>query len=200
MNMRINVITITLKRKPIGRSHQPEIKAKLLETCTEFCLQHGLPNQIDPLASATGTSARMLVYHFGTRDDLLREILVRARQRQIETFTQLLAPRNRESYLETLANAWKAISGRPGQPYLRIFTRLRESDGEKLWPGFKRQATTDWLPPLTAGLTSIGRPELATLVLAVIRGLLLDLDATGNKVRTSEAFKQFLEALDEKAQ
>jgi hypothetical protein len=39
---------------------------------------------------------------------------------------------------------------------------------ELLWPGFRREATTDWLQPLEDGMRSIGRPELGTLVLAVV--------------------------------
>ena len=41
----------------------------------------------------------------------------------------------------------------------------------------------------------MGRPELATLVLAVIRGLLMDLDATGDADRANRAFQHFLDGL-----
>lgn len=41
-------------------------------------------------------------------------------------------------------------------------------------------------------MRSIGRPELATLVLAVIHGLPMDLDATGDSTRTGRAFHDFL--------
>ena len=64
--------------------------------------------------------------------------------------------------------------------------------GEPLWPGFRRTATTDWLAPLENGLRSVGRHELATVVLAVFRGLLMDLDATGDAARTHAAFRDFL--------
>jgi hypothetical protein len=40
------------------------------------------------------------------------------------------------------------------------------------------------------------RPDLATLVLAVIRGLLMDLDATGDTTRTDRAFHDFLGAVE----
>jgi len=40
-------------------------------------------------------------------------------------------------------------------------------------------------------MRSLGRPELATVVLAVIRGLLKDLDATGDTARTDRAFHDF---------
>jgi len=92
----------------------------------------------------------------------------------------------------TLARARSGISGPPGEPYLRMFSRLHDSAGAPLWPGFRRTATTDWLAPLEDGMRSLGRPELATVVLAVIRGLLMDLDATGDTARTHRAFADFL--------
>jgi AcrR family transcriptional regulator len=134
----------------------------------------------------------MLIYHFGTRDGLLREILEQARDRQVEAFTDLMRFRPEESYIETLARAWAAISGAQGEPYLRMFNRLHDSAGEPLWPGFRRRATTDWLAPLEEGMRSLARPELATVVLAVMRGLLKDLDATGDAARTNQAFNDFL--------
>jgi AcrR family transcriptional regulator len=176
----------------MGRQRQPEIRQRLLDACTDYALEHGLPTRLGPLAAATGTSTRMLIYHFETRDGLLREILHQARRRQVNAFTGLLSLRADEAYPATLARAWSAISGPEGEPYLRIFTPLNEAAGGPLWPGFRQAATTDWLAPLEAGMASLGRPELATVVLAVIRGLLMDLNATGDSARTDRAFGAFL--------
>ena len=74
----------------MGRHPQPQIRQRLLDVCTDYALEHGLPDRLAPLAAAAGTSSRMLVYHFETRDGLLREILGRARQRQLEAFTDLV--------------------------------------------------------------------------------------------------------------
>jgi AcrR family transcriptional regulator len=179
----------------VGRRAQPEIKQRLLDACTDHALEHGLPDQLEPLAAAAGTSARMLIYHFGTRDALLRAVLAQARQRQLVTFGELLQARPNEAYAVTLERAWVTMAGPGGQPYLRMFGQLRQSTEQLLWPDFRRQATTDWLPLLEDGLRTIGRPELATLLLAVIRGLLMDLDATGDAARTDEAFRYFLDAI-----
>ncbi|MBJ7521773.1 MAG: TetR/AcrR family transcriptional regulator [Solirubrobacteraceae bacterium] len=176
----------------MGRRRQPQIRERLLDACTDYALEHGLPDRLGPFAAATGASSRMLIYHFETRDTLLREVLGRARERQVEAFSELLRLRPEEDYLVTLARAWSAISGPQGEPYLRMFSRLHDSAGEPLWPGFRRAATTDWLAPLEVGMHSLGRPELATVVLAVMRGLLMDLDATGDVARTDEAFTEFL--------
>jgi AcrR family transcriptional regulator len=180
----------------MGRQRQPKIRQRLLDACTDYALEHGLPDRLGPLASATGTSSRMLIYHFGTRDGLLREILEGARRRQLEVFTDLLRVRPEEPYTATLSKAWSAMTGPPGRPYLRMFGRLHDTAGEPLWPGFRRAATTDWLAPLEAGMASLGRPELATVVLALIRGLIMDLDATGDTARTSRAFQDFLVAIE----
>lgn len=179
----------------MGRRPQPQIRQRLLDACTDHALEHGLPDRLAPLATAAGTSNRMLIYHFGTRDGLLREVLGQARQRQVAAFNALLRPRAGEPYPATLARAWSAISGPEGEPYLRIFTRLNETAGEPLWPGFRRAATTDWLAPLEEGMRTLGRPELATVVLAVIRGLLMDLAATGDRARTDRAFEDFLRTI-----
>lgn len=183
----------------MGRRPQPQIRQALLEACTDHALEHGLPDRLGPLATAAGTSSRMLIYHFGTRDGLLREILGQARQRQVEAFTELLRVRPEEPYPATLIHAWSAMTGPHGRPYLRMFSRLHDTSGEPLWPGFRRTATTDWLAPLEEGMRSLGRPELATVVLAVIRGLLMDFDATRDAERTHQAFHDFLSTLPIKA-
>jgi AcrR family transcriptional regulator len=180
----------------MGRRLQPQIRQQLLEACTDHSLEHGLPDRLGPLAAAAGTSPRMLIYHFGTRDKLLREILNQARERQVAVFTEMLRVRDGESYLVTLRRAWPQMSGPEGEPYLRMFSRLHDTAGGELWPGFRRTATTDWLAPLERGLRTIGRPELATVVLAVIRGLLMDLDATGDSARTDRAFDDFLATIE----
>jgi AcrR family transcriptional regulator len=184
-----------VKMAAVGRRPQPEIRERLLDACTDHALAHGLPDRLGPLAEATGTSTRMLIYHFETRDKLLREILGQARQRQLDAWTGLLRLRPDEPYTTTLRRAWAGMSGPEGEPYLRIFSRLHDTAGEPLWPGFRQGATTDWLGTLEEGMASLGHPELSTVVLAVIRGLLMDLDATGDTARTDAAFAAFVETL-----
>lgn len=76
----------------MGRHKQPEIRNRILDACVDYALAHGLPDRLEPFASASGASARMLIYHFGSRDALLRETLARARQRQRDFFGQLVSP------------------------------------------------------------------------------------------------------------
>ncbi len=183
----------------MGRPKQPNISEHLLDRCTDHALEHGLPDRLQPFVDATGTSARMLLYHFGTRDELLRAVLRRARQRHLEYFAALFSVVPGESYASTLARAWVAMTGPRAQPFLRMFGQLTEQHDTSLWPGFRAKATTDWLQPLEAGLATIDRAESATLVLAIIRGLILDIDATADVDRADEAFGLLLKSLDPSA-
>lgn len=81
-----------------------------------------------------------------------------------------------------------------------MFGPLHDTAGEPLWPGFRRAATTDWREPLEEGMGSLGRPDLVTVVLAVIRGLLTDLEDTGDAARTDRAFGDFLALVDDTRQ
>ena len=179
----------------MGRHKQPEIRDRILDACVDHALAHGLPDRLEPLAAASGTSTRMLIYHFGTRDALLRETLGRARRRQRDFFGELVSARPDEPYLSTLRRAWRVMTGPAGRPYLSMFGTLRENPEQPLGPGCRREATTDWLQPFEDGMRSIGRPELGTLVLAVVRGLIMDIEATGDVSRADQAFDGFLAAL-----
>ena len=57
----------------VGRHKQPEIRDRILDACVDHALAHGLPDRLEPFVKASGCSTRMLIYHFGTRDALLRE-------------------------------------------------------------------------------------------------------------------------------
>jgi len=179
----------------VGRTKQPEIRQRLLDACTDHVLEHGVAGRLAPLAAAAGTSPRMLLYHFATKDDLLREVLREARARQRRDFGELLRRRPDEPYPATLRRTWREMTDGPARRYVAVFNPLREDADQRLWPGFRVEATTDWLEPLREGLDSMGRPELATVVLAVIRGLLTDLKATGDRDRTERAWQHFVDLL-----
>lgn len=180
----------------MGRHPQPKIADQLLDRCTDHALAFGLPDRLEPFVQATGASARMLLYHFGSRDKLFVSVLRRARQRQLASFGELLRVVPDEDYTATLWRAWLRMTSADGQPFLRMFGQLREQEERSLWPGFRRLATTDWLSPLEAGLASIGRAESSTMVLAVIRGLMMDLEATADHSRVDRAFHELLRSLN----
>ncbi|MFJ5843144.1 TetR/AcrR family transcriptional regulator [Streptomyces shenzhenensis] len=65
--------------------------------CYAYLLEHGLLGLSPrPLAAATGTSPRVLLYLFGSKDALLRELLARARRDQVTQLAAALDEQARE--------------------------------------------------------------------------------------------------------
>jgi AcrR family transcriptional regulator len=141
----------------------------------------------------------MLVYHFGTKDQLVREMLREARRRQRALVEDVLQPRPGTPYAVVLKDAWPIMISREVLPYFRLFRELHDLP-ERIspWKEFRTLAIRDWLPVAEAGLRSDGHAQpsaMATVLVAICRGLLLDLNVTGDDQRTTSAFNAFLELL-----
>jgi len=180
----------------MGRQRQPEIRARLLDGCTRHLLDHGLPvASLRTLADGLDTSPRMLIYHFGTKDALVREALIEARRRQRELFDTALRHRPGQDYADTLTAAWTTLTSEQAYRYVRLFAAVHALPPDEVpWQQFPIMAVHDWLPTLEEGLRADGHPQphtLATLVLAVARGLLLDEHATADHERATAAWAAF---------
>src|SRR5271165_1824290 len=67
----------------MARPSNPEIRTQLRERAIDYVLQHGFAKvSLRPMAKELKTNARMLVYHFGSREGLMREILLGLRERE----------------------------------------------------------------------------------------------------------------------
>jgi AcrR family transcriptional regulator len=184
----------------IGRRPQPERRVALLAACTDEVLRHGLPElTLAKMATAAGTSPRMLLYHFTTRDQLVLEALHEARRRQQEVFGGLLTPRPGVAYGTVLAEAWDRITAPELRPYLRLFGQLHDLPPDRTpWAEFRVRSVTDWLPVVEAGLSADGHPDavsLATAITAVLRGLLDDLNTTADQERTTNGLRAIAKLL-----
>src|SRR5690606_783860 len=63
---------------------------ELAEQATDYVLEHGLIGlSLRPLAAALGTSDRMLIYHFGSKDALITEVIVRSTARAVRVIESL---------------------------------------------------------------------------------------------------------------
>jgi AcrR family transcriptional regulator len=178
----------------MGRRPQPERREALLAACTDALLCHGLHGlTLAKLAQAAGTSPRMLIYHFKSRDELVLEALGEARRRQRLLFGELLAPRPGVPYGTVLASAWDRITSPELRPLLVLFAQLHDLPPDRTpWARFRVLSITDWLPTLEAGLRADGHRDavpLATAITALLRGLLGDLNTTGDHERTTAGLR-----------
>jgi AcrR family transcriptional regulator len=191
----------------MGRHADPARRNELLEAVAEYLLEHGLGDlSLRPLAQAIETSPRMLLYHFGSKEELVAAALARARERETKLLSGWAQEMGAAEDPEQLARrAWAWISDPASEPFMRLFFEVYgiALQAPNRYPGFLARAVEDWVGALTEGLREAGldRDEarnVATLVVAVVRGLLLDLLATGDRKRINAAIDSLVREIRER--
>jgi AcrR family transcriptional regulator len=168
------------------RPPDPERRAELLQRAVDYAVEHGVADlTLRPLAAALGVRPNTLVHHFGTKEQLLSEILNGVRDR-LRAMREHAADENAAAAREDALHAtWRWTSDPARQPFFRFFFEaygLALRAPERYEP-FLERVVSDWLPE--------GEEVPATLELAVQRGLLLDLLTTGDRERVQAALERF---------
>jgi AcrR family transcriptional regulator len=179
-----------------------ESRSALLERVAAYVLKHGLAElSLRPLALAVGSSPRMLLYHFGSKEGMVTAVLRAIRERQLALFDHL-----RRGEVTTPAAickaAWSYMSDPKVGPMLKLFFEtyalaLRKPDA---FPGFLESAVEDWLrfladPICTGGASPQRARAIATVILAMYRGFMLDYAATGDAERIGRAIDLWSDSL-----
>ena len=82
----------------------------LAEAATDYVLDHGLIGlSLRPLAAALGTSDRMLLYHFGSKDDLVATVLRVSNDRAVVAVRALEPARDVRTAVRTSADGGSAL-------------------------------------------------------------------------------------------
>ncbi|BBY43526.1 TetR/AcrR family transcriptional regulator [Mycolicibacterium celeriflavum] len=172
----------------MARPADLERRRELLDALVSEVAAHGIGGRsLRDLAAAVGTSHRMLLHHFGSRDDLLVAIVGEVERRQRELMRELPA---------APADAIKAMWANLRRPDLRSFERLffecyaRGVQGELPFARMLPGAVDDWLSEQPHA-----EPAMKRLGLAVVRGLLLDLVATEDLEGIDAAITAFADLL-----
>ena len=169
----------------MARLPEPHIRARLREQAVDYVLTHGIRDvALRPLARALKTNARMLIYHFGSREGLMREILAGLRERGDEQIGAWFDHAGKERTLpEFLRWYWKGMSAPAVRPSIRLIFELYALAlrHPKDYPGVLEDPLMHW-KRVTRKTTARSESDDAetTLLLAATRGLLLDLCATGD--------------------
>lgn len=150
------------------------------------------------LAQELNTSSRMLIHHFGSRDALIAAGLAHARSELLTACRSRLTAENPQDLRSLVATLRAIITDPAHRRSFRLFgevNALAQTQPQR-FPGFGRESVHDWLPQFTELLrpTSTDQTDAqaqATLALAVIRGLMLDENATQEHARVDAAFEVF---------
>jgi AcrR family transcriptional regulator len=173
-----------------------QARERLLTAALAQAMRRGIADMsLRELAAAMGTSHRMLLYHFGSREGLLTAVACAVEEAQRAEVTRLITGTVDDARL-----LWQHFSDPQLWPAERLFFELY---GQALLgrPGteeFLGNAIEPWVAAIASALTEkaglddkTARLE-ARLAVAVTRGLLLDLLATGDRSGTTEAFERYL--------
>jgi AcrR family transcriptional regulator len=175
-------------------------RQRLLEGAIEHVAANGIGElSLRGLASALGTSHRMLIHHFGSKEQLWVEIVRAVEKRERDLLLENVSRADRLPS-EAIRSSWQRVSDPALWPNERLFFELygQALQGRAHTVEVLDGIVTDWVEPV-AQISAEGgmAPELARaharLGLAVTRGLLLDLLATEDVASVDEAMEAFID-------
>jgi len=169
-------------------------RRQLLDKLVEEFARGGIGDRsLRDVAAAVGTSHRMLLHHFGSREELLIAVVEEAELRQMA-----LVPEMPMDPAEGFAAMWADLR----RPELRHLERLffecysRAAQGEEPFTRIVPGAVDGWLREVEAAAAGVPYDgPMARLGLAVTRGLLLDLVATEDEAGVDAAAEVFVQLL-----
>jgi AcrR family transcriptional regulator len=175
-------------------------REELLERAYGYALEHGLASlSLRPLAEAVGSSPRVLLFLFGSKDGLVRALLDRARADELAFLRS--APAGDLAAVGGRVWVWLSAPERRGllTLWVEAYARSLVEPGGP-WGGFAARTVDDWLDLLAAAQPDPRRRSAEgaaerTAVLAVLRGAMLDVLATGDVPRTTAAVRGQLQSV-----
>jgi AcrR family transcriptional regulator len=146
---------------------------------TDYALTEGLIGlSLRPLAAALGTSDRMLLYHFGTKDGLVAAMLRESNQRSTVHVAGLPPSADLRS---AVLDLWAAVRSPEIEPCTRMYVEAAALGllGREPYASVVREANAHWMAALVAHLTRSGVPRplarrAASVVDAAFLGFQLD--------------------------
>lgn len=184
--------------RPVAHASS-EARDKLLAAVIEYVSQHGFSDlSLREVAGAIGTSHRMLIYHFGSREGLLVAVVQAVEAAQRDFLTQFAAD-PAVSPAEIMRQMWRRLAEPELWPNERLFFELYSAALQQRpgTDGFLEDIVTSWVEPMAELARQRGMdPDVARvearLGVAVSRGLLLDLLATKDRAATDAAVERYL--------
>src|SRR5215213_4063604 len=176
-------------------------RERLLAAAIEHVSQHGVGDiSLRGLAAALGTSHRMLIYHFGSREALLIEVIRTVEEQQRAALAEALRDTDAPP-AEIMRRMWARVADPALWPNERLFFEVyaQALQGSPHAVPLLDGIVDAWVEPIAALVApDVPRDEAraeARLGVAVVRGLLLDLLATGDRAAVDAAMERYIEAI-----
>jgi len=173
---------------------------RLLAATLAYAERHGVSElSLRDLARAIGTSHRMLIYHFGSKEGLLVAV-VQAVEGAQRAFLDELAAAPDLDVASAIRAMWRRFSDPSLAPSERLFfdVYVEALKGRPGMAGFLDDVVDSWVEATVRQSARLGVPEVrarvdARLGVAVMRGLILDLLATGERDALDAVLERFVD-------
>lgn len=181
----------------MSRPTEPQKKEELLERCLAAAVELGsLDSSVSTLSRKVGTSGRMLIYHFGSKQELERQIigLLEARLRDKLWSFQGASSEGANGLAQRLLEMWKHLTSPEMHGLLKLTMQLnqRAIQGDSEAQRFLEQESQKWIDSLLA-LTN--DQPVALSLFHLFQGAILDFLTTGNAQRGQQTIKAFTATL-----
>ena len=155
-------------------------REQLLDAATDHVLAEGLIGlTLRPLAAALGTSDRMLIYHFDTRDALVSAVVARTTERSTACVAALPSAPSVRAAVNRL---WEAYQTEPLRSCQSVYVQAAATGliGQEPYLSDARASNERWSAALRDYLMRSGAParrvsRIVTLVDSALYGFHLDL-------------------------
>lgn len=106
-------------------------KHVLLTALASHVLENGLNDaSLRPMAAAAGTSDRMLIYHFGSKDGLIGELLEHLAAEMAVGLDEAMPPRVAESEGALVLQSIELMRSEQFKPYVRVWLDIVSSSAQ----------------------------------------------------------------------
>jgi len=176
------------------RKADPARRSEILDAIVDYIAENGIADlSLRPLAKALGQSTFVLTYHFGDKDGLLAAALEHFEAKQRE---MLLGLGNDGPLDAVVKQYWRSITRERNLRLLRLSLQLATSGP----PQFGAQMTREWVDFAAEAFVQRGMDKRearrdATLLVATITGLLIDLMTTEDSRRVNSALERYTAAM-----
>lgn len=201
---RVRRMDATTERTDGRRLRYQHRRPELLRAVAEYVLDHGVMDlSLRQMARDIGVTHATLIRQFGSKEQLTAEVLGYLRDDLTAPFEAETSQDEAPTVREILCDLWQRFAEPGQQRQFRLLVDLHalaardpEHYGALLASGVVRDLITPIQVRLQAeGATKADATSRATLLLAGIRGLQLDLLATGDRQRVDKAFRAMIDAL-----
>ena len=187
-------------RRSAGSPRGEARRRELLDRVTDDLAVNGLVDfSLRRAARAAGTTHKVLLYHFAGADDLLAQAIFQLRERRIgNALAAIAAGPEEQSLAERVRAIWPALLGEESRVLdqaigLTMYDPVRYGElgrgaSEQYMPALLSLCPPDW--------PERRKVEVSELVLAALRGFLIDQLTSGNTAGTEAGFEALARALD----